>query len=370
MELVPGRHYKGEPFFYETSIINAKEQYALKQWSRNFMRLQLSPSSLMSFVRPGEKATQTNGSLGGTQKKPDSNWHYWDIASLTKTVTALSALLTVREGYLHLHSRISDFHPVGELQPEATLADLLRHTSGIMGKVVYDKKQSLVSDAQRWRKVFESLDTYTLAPEGLGGHQYRDTNFLLLGFILEHIHGKSIQAINEETVRSVGIHTMRYVRKAEVGSQLFVAAQRALENGQVMPSGIPQDEKNILLDGPAGHAGMFATHNALVQYAEAWLENAWDFSHEELAQMYGLQDSYDSANPRTFGLVWRRGVFNRFPNMSGFSGQAIILDPIGERALVHNTQLTYPDRPDPKKREVFQNFHSQIFHEDWEKLRF
>ncbi len=134
----------------------------------------------------------------------------FDIASITKTFTAAMTLKLVEDGALSLDAPISRMLPasvVEDFNPKITVRQLLSHTSGLPdywtdpphdkdGDNAFLRKFNDDPD-RRWRP--EELLDYarelkTFAKPGRKFH-YSDTNYVLLGLIIERLTGKPLERV-------------------------------------------------------------------------------------------------------------------------------------------------------------------------------
>lgn len=112
------------------------------------------------------------------------------IASITKTFTAALVLQLVEEGRLSLQDRASDLLPGVRVPPDVTVAELLRHTSGI-ADILPTLRDPLNADIERiWTpaEVAEKVASPWFAPGR--SWAYSNTNFVLLGMIVERVGGQ------------------------------------------------------------------------------------------------------------------------------------------------------------------------------------
>lgn len=128
--------------------------------------------------------------------------------SVGKTYFAAVAMRLIGEGRLQLDARVSDY--LGHLPwfsriPNAesiTVRHLMTHTSGVMR---YEFKEAFTRDLsadpdRRWSP--EDLVAYVLDEEAAfapgEGWEYSDTNFILLGMIVEEITGRACYDLIQE----------------------------------------------------------------------------------------------------------------------------------------------------------------------------
>lgn len=131
------------------------------------------------------------------------------LASITKTYTATAILLLVQKGILNLNKPISEYlkpdHPVWKgSMPESmqhiTIGHLLTHSSGLSN---YEK----LSGYAQWNKELHTpeqvIQFFIREPLSFlpgSAYDYQGSNFLLLGFIIESVTGKSYESFMEETL--------------------------------------------------------------------------------------------------------------------------------------------------------------------------
>lgn len=114
--------------------------------------------------------------------------------SVTKTFTATLVLQLAEQGFLHLDDAISKWlDPITHVDPEVTITQLLTHTSGIFSYTQNtDLIQMLIEEPNRHLTPFEILE-YLREPifEKGTSWSYSNTNYLLLGMIIESVSGMS-----------------------------------------------------------------------------------------------------------------------------------------------------------------------------------
>lgn len=122
------------------------------------------------------------------------------IGSITKTYTAVLVLKAVEEGKLQLTDKLSSFYPQIKNAQKITIEQLLKHRSGIVNFTE-------ISDENEWEQSphteDEFIDYFVNKPSNFEPEtdfEYSNTNYALLGFILEKIYNKSFAEILEEKI--------------------------------------------------------------------------------------------------------------------------------------------------------------------------
>jgi D-alanyl-D-alanine carboxypeptidase len=134
-----------------------------------------------------------SGSAGvdgnGTELAPDAGMA---IASITKTMTAAEVMLLAEQGKVDLDEQASTYLQVRQVANGVTLRQLLGHRSSVPA-----------SDDRLWEQVFASPDAHWTADQVLThvpeatrepgrGFAYDNTNFILLGRVVEEVTGRSV----------------------------------------------------------------------------------------------------------------------------------------------------------------------------------
>jgi CubicO group peptidase (beta-lactamase class C family) len=121
--------------------------------------------------------------------------HTFLIGSVTKTITSACILKMVDEGLLSLTDSLHEWiEPIQHVNPNITIRQLLRHQSGLydvvpdqaLGQAIFLNQDSM----WQFRDVITTFIKPPLSAPG-GAWNYCNTNFLLLGMIIEAASGQS-----------------------------------------------------------------------------------------------------------------------------------------------------------------------------------
>ena len=118
------------------------------------------------------------------------------IASITKTFTATVVLQLIEEGKLTLDTTLDKFAPYAPLADKITVRQLLNHTSGLFTYSAGTFTNTLLKDPKTvWtpRQLVE-LGISQPATNAPGErHSYSNTNYILLGMIIEQLTGEKVE---------------------------------------------------------------------------------------------------------------------------------------------------------------------------------
>jgi D-alanyl-D-alanine carboxypeptidase len=124
----------------------------------------------------------------------------FEIGSITKQFTAAAIMRLVEEGLVGLDDPITDFLPDYPMQGRTVLVEqLLRHTSGIQEFIMLPDFWELSGDLDRPRD--ELVDMFANEPfvfDPGARWAYSNSNYTLLGLIIEAVSGQSYAAYLEE----------------------------------------------------------------------------------------------------------------------------------------------------------------------------
>ncbi len=168
------------------------------------------PGAGVAVVRDGKIILAKGYGAADTETKVPANENTaYQIASVTKQFTAAGIMLLVEEGKIKLDDALGKY--VGEVPEKwrgVTVRQLLNQVSGIPN---YTAGGKLVSEKTYTKAEILGLVT-DLAPEFEPGAkwQYSNTNYFLLGMIIEKVSGKSYPDFMRERIfKPLGMNATR-----------------------------------------------------------------------------------------------------------------------------------------------------------------
>jgi CubicO group peptidase (beta-lactamase class C family) len=295
----------------------------------------------------------------------------FDLASLTKPiVTATSLMLLAAEGRVDLDDPVAKvLPPFGERGKEAvTIRSLLTHTSGLKPWRPFHeallererkKGERLLGTPAAKEAVLERIYRGALVHEPGEAAVYGDLDFILLGAIVEAVSGLSLDDFAASRIFApLGMNDTRFVRLGDGAPELQAALRRrfaATENcpwrGRVL-WGEVHDPNAWAMGGVAGHAGLFATADDVMRFAQAvidtWHGRSTVFPREWLVRFL-------TKNDVPAGTTWALGWDTPTPGASsagqhfsptsvghlGFTGTSLWIDLEREAAVVMLTNRVH-----------------------------
>lgn len=219
-----------------------------------------------------------------TNKKMDANTKL-KIGSITKTFTAVMTMQLIEEKKLSLDTKLSKFYPNIPNADKITIHHLLHHRTGIPDYLNDDETigEKIYVDNSR-AEMIDRITKYESAFEPNSKHKYSNSNYYLLGAIIETITKKSFadnlnsRIIKKLTLKNTLIPTKTNIQNNESFSYIFDGKSWEL-----------QPEWNNTLAFAAGDIA--ATPSDLTAFMYG-LFNGKLVSNVSLEQMKTLEDNY------------------------------------------------------------------------------
>jgi len=272
----------------------------------------------------------------------------FDMASLTKgTATATSIMLLVERGQVRLSDPVVEYFP--EFAPhgkdEITIEHLLTHQGGLIPDNALGDYQHGTDEA--WRRIANLKLTSPIGEKFI----YTDVGFLVLAKVVENVTGQTVAEFAKANVfEPIGMHETGYLPSEDLKTRAATTERR---DGEWL-RGVVHDPRAALLDGVAGHAGLFSTADDMALYASMLLSGGEANGSQVLSQrtIAEMTSPRDIAGQKR-GLGWDMGSkysSNRGELMSkrafghgGFTGTAMWIDPELDLFVIFLSNRVHPD---------------------------
>lgn len=288
----------------------------------------------------------------------------WDIASLTKPIVALSALLLAEDGRFSLDDPVAQWLPAYERPDKAaiTVAQLLTHTSGMPGQ------QPMYLTCPTRDALVSALPELPLRFAPGSSVEYTSQGFMVLGQVLESVAGEPLDALLDRLVLDpLGMRETMFCPAPSLEPRI-AATEDCPWRGRLV-KGTVHDENADVLGGVAGHAGLFSTLGDLARLARVMLCRG----RLEGAEVYPSSLVEKMTSPRTDGLPLRRcygwqgadpqgcpvgqDVSATSYGHTGFTGTSLWVDAVRGIYVVLLTNAVHPVRRPEALKEVRPPFH-------------
>ncbi|OYU82271.1 MAG: D-alanyl-D-alanine carboxypeptidase [Flavobacterium sp. BFFFF1] len=143
----------------------------------------------------------------------------YKIGSITKMFTASIIFQLIEANILKLDTKISKYFPEIKNAEKITIADLLGHRSGIFN-FTNDPDFAIFSEIPQTREsMVKRIAAYEPVFEPNSKSDYSNSNYLLLGYIIETITKKSYpENVTERIVKKIGLSDTKYYGKIDASN--------------------------------------------------------------------------------------------------------------------------------------------------------
>lgn len=214
------------------------------------------------------------------KNKPDTKFR---IGSISKTFTAVLVLKAAENQKLSLTDPLSKFFPQVKNSEKITIEQLLNHRSGIFNVtnrpdyLMWNQKPA--TEAEMVNRIVESGS----ASEPGTKTDYSNSNYILLTYILEKVHGKPFAKILEQQItKPLKLNNTYY------GGKINPAKNEAHSYSL---SGTLTKESQTDMSVPAGAGALVSSTHDLAKFAGALFEGKL-LKPETLAAMMKMTDGY------------------------------------------------------------------------------
>ena len=310
----------------------------------------------------------------------------FDVASNTKPfATGLAIMQLVDRGLLDLNQPLYHYLPEyrGDGREARLVRDLLTHQSGYDPQVRFHDPDNGFGRAlfsQRKRRT-EQLLLNKVPFRHSNGIQtrYSDTNFMLLGLLVERVTGLPLDGYVEQHIYApLGLRNSLFKPLEKGYKPAQIAATELAGNSRGGRVSFPNmrdytlqgevhDEKAFhSFQGVAGHAGLFTTAADLAVLIQSLL-NGGGYSDVQLFER-SIVEAFTKPHERdhSFGLAWRRAAdgelrwhFGPYASASayghtGWTGTATVIDPALDLGIILLTNARHSPIVDDADGDGYQ----------------
>ncbi len=182
-------------FFLLLCSLSFSQQKKFKQLDTLFNLLESKNKVMGSMaIMENGKVVYTNiiGYQYKTEEKKEkaTEKSKYRIGSVTKVFTATMTFQLIDEGKLSLNDKLSEFYPEIPNASKITIAHLLNHSSGLFNITEEPDFHEWMVKPSSQEKMLERMKSHKVNFESGEKNEYSNTNFILLGYILEKVEGK------------------------------------------------------------------------------------------------------------------------------------------------------------------------------------
>ena len=244
---------------------------------------------------------------------------------------------------------------------EVTLRMLLAHSSGLPAhRPLYERTDS------RDELVMLAAKTPLTNDPGMAT-EYSDIGFIVLGEALTRLVDEKLDTFcQREIFGPFGMSRAGFNPLVEQRSLIPPTADEQNFRHRVIQGEVHDDNASVM-DGVAGHAGIFAPAEDLALFAHAMLSGGAPILRPENLALFTRRETLPPGTTRTLGLdtpsqtslagqYFSAGSFGHL----GFTGTSLWIDPEREISITLLTNRTWPDGKNIGIRQVRPQFHDAV----------
>ncbi|MCM3636736.1 beta-lactamase family protein [Sporosarcina luteola] len=326
----------------------------MREMVRTFLQreidLQVTPGAVIRVRHKGEIVLDETVGTNSLEddRVPISNSHLFDMASLTKVMVTLPAILQICEtGEIHLHDKVAMFIPSFQKhgKESVTIKQLLTHSSGLTAHRPFFERRLSAVDVLK--EIVEEKLEYAPDTDVV----YSDLGFILLMEIIEKVTGQKIdEYAKQHLFGPMGMKNTGY--KPAIERQRY-APTEYYDHLQDHKYGIVHDDNTEFMGGISCHAGLFSTMEDLSVFTKM-LENDGMHEGKKILDPYWLAVSRRNFTPfadESRGLGWQLKGGGASPagdlmsqgtyGHTGFTGTSFYIDPERELTVMLLTNRVY-----------------------------
>jgi CubicO group peptidase (beta-lactamase class C family) len=293
----------------------------------------------------------------------------FDLASVSKVVaTTSAAMILVDQGKLNLDEKVITYLPQfnNNGKDKVTIRNLLLHNSGLAPfKKYYDEfttAQEVINDIMNL-----PLDN----PPG-EKYVYSDLGMITLQKVIENISKKSLDVFLEENLFSkLEMNQTMYNPSNEIKNNCLPTELDNFWRMRLL-QGEVHDERAYMLDGVAGHAGLFSTVEDLSKFALMLLNNGeyngnqiisseiideWTTKQSEQSDRALGWDTKSTDGYSSAGKYFSKYSFGH----TGYTGTSIWIDKENKFFVILLSNRVHPTRENKKISKFRPIIHNAVF---------
>lgn len=217
------------------------------------------------------------------QQKANVNTQY-RVGSISKTFTAILIMKAVEDKKISLDRKLSDFYPEIPNADKITIENLLQHRSGVHNLTDEAEYMQYNTKAQTESSLVNIIKKYKSDFDPGSKHEYSNSNYILLGFILEKVYKKPYAVLIKEKITKPLKLTL-----TEVGGKIDVSKNQAQSYDYTNGKYEVSSETDMSI--PIGAGNIISTPRDLLSFILG-LEQGKLIKKESLEKMKHFVDNY------------------------------------------------------------------------------
>ncbi|QTX04087.1 serine hydrolase domain-containing protein [Agromyces archimandritae] len=308
----------------------------------------------------GQPMVMNVGTLAYEDPTAVTDTTLFDLASLTKTVTATVIVRLIERGVIDPDAPVREVLPVGtgEGADRITMRMLLTHTSGLPAAASDWRTVPHPPPGERLPGVLRTpLETL---PDAV--FRYSCVGFIGAAAVAEAATGTPLaDLVRDEVSQPLGLESLAF---GPVDPAITAATEERMADGRGVVRGEVHDELNWYLGGRAGNAGLFGNAADVAKFAQSFLDRSLLTSAgHRLMTTQQIRPEHQAEHGHGFGLrIDDRGFMGDIGGYghTGFTGTSWMVDPVRRTAAALLTNRVHPRREHVDIQPFRRRFAAQL----------
>lgn len=272
----------------------------------------------LSIMKDGK--TIYNKSIGyqyitANKKKKASKETKYRIGSITKVFTAIMMFQLIDEQKISLEDKLSQFHPEIPNASKITIANLLNHSSGLFNITKDPEASEWTLEPTTQEQMLQRIEKHPPDFQPGKKNEYSNTNFILLGYILEAIEKEPYREILQERI----VNKLN-LQNTYFGNTIDTTTGESLSYFYKNDTLVPGTETH--LSNPGGAGAIVSNPSDLITFVNA-LFNSKLMSSSSFKTMTTTEGEYGSGILK--GEKYGQTIFAHNGSIDGFEFLIIYL---------------------------------------------
>lgn len=238
--------------FLSFSVFSFAQKPNYKQFD-NFLDLLSQNEKIMASIAISKdskieyKKSVGYGYINYKSSQKASSESKYKIGSITKTFTAVMIFQLIEEGKISLETKLSEFYKNIPNASKISIFNLLTHSSGLYNLTNADEFGSWKNKPSTTEEMLARIAKFEIDFQPDEKNNYSNTNFLLLGYIIESLDKVSYgEALKNRIVDKLGLKNTYY------GGAINTNANECHSYNYKNELWLQSEETNMTLPGGAG----------------------------------------------------------------------------------------------------------------------
>lgn len=296
----------------------------------------------------------------------------FDIASLTKIVTATTILMLVSRENISLDDEVDEILKT-KIFKRIKIRHILSHVSGLrlsLGSLKEKNKEEM-------EEIILSAEPSTKPAEAIW---YTDQGYFLLGKVIEIVSKKPLDIFfKEEIFSKLGMDSSIFNPPPEIKNKIAPTEDCLWRNRLVW--GEVHTESAYKLGGISGYSGLFSTAEDLIKIGSFWLNDGEGLIDGDLINESKKCPYPQARNETRAGCChtlggWRindyRITGKKVPegilSLTGFTGPTLMIDYSKKLVVAIMHSYLHPKRKDEEETKLKNKYHALITEEIYKSL--